>query len=70
MANWKACFGDGIRNSGRKRRDPQVTAALLKKDFLQLQADFRTVNDTLERLEAPEVLVKSIRENQRLAECA
>ena len=50
--------------------DGQEMALRLKKDFLQLQADFRTVNDALERLEAPEVLVKSIRENQRLAECA
>ena len=28
MTNLKACFGDGIRSSGLKRRDPRVAAAL------------------------------------------
>ncbi len=50
--------------------DRREMALRLQKDILQLQADFQTVNDALDHLRVPEVLVKSIRENQRLTERA
>ncbi len=47
--------------------EPEITQYLYR-DLLQRQADFRALEEALERVAAPAVLVQSIRENQRLFE--
>ena len=50
--------------------DEQEVAKHRNTNFHQLQADFRAMHEALERREVPEVLVKSIRENERFLEQA